>query len=440
MVAAGAEDEEGQRGSRPHGTDRMSRSAPGPGSRWLPYNLPMRVLIAPDSFSGTLTATQAAEAIAAGWRHSAPEDELTLMPLSDGGPGFLDVASAAIGGDVVLATVSDPLGRPVPAAILLVDGDHGRTAYVESAQAAGLHLLDANERTPALTSTWGVGELVDLAEREGAGRIVIGLGGSATNDAGAGLLSVLGAGPAQALARGGAALAEVTVTDLGGLREVRHRFRGVEVVIASDIENPLLGFKGASAVFSPQKGATPEVAQQLEAALGHFAETVARALGSSVAPHEPFGLDLLTGKPRRPEKDPGAGAGGGLGYALMLLGGHRVSGVEEVLDAVGFEEAARTHDLVITGEGCLDWQSLSGTVVSGVAGSALAAATPTVVIAGQVMVGRRETMGLGVSGCYAVAETLPEVEAAMADPVGTLQARAARVATTWSPRRGPGGP
>lgn len=399
----------------------------------------MRVLIAPDSFSGTFTATQAAEAIATGWRRSAPEDELTLLPLSDGGPGLLDVASAAIGGEIVLATVSDPLGRPVPAAILLVDEDRGRTAYVEAAQAAGLHLLAADERTPALTSTWGVGELVELAEGEGADRIVIGLGGSATNDAGAGLLSALGAGPAQALARGGAALAEVSVADLGGLREVRERFRSIEVVIASDIENPLLGFKGTSAVFSPQKGATAAVAQQLESALGHFAETVARALGSGGEPNEPFGVDLLTGKPRRPEKEPGAGAGGGLGYALMLLGGHRVSGVGQILEAVGFEAAARSHDLVVTGEGCLDWQSLAGSVVSGVTGAALAAATPTVIIAGQVMVGRRDTMALGVSGCYAVAETLQELEAAMTDPVGTLQARAARVATTWSPRRGPGG-
>ena len=392
----------------------------------------MRVLIAPDSFSGTLTATQAAEAIAAGWRQTAPHDTLTLMPLSDGGPGFLDVVAGAIGGDVVVATVSDPIGRPVPAAILVVDGEAGRTAYVESAQAAGLHLLAADERNPAFTSTWGVGELVELAQSEGARRIVVGLGGSSTNDAGAGLLAALGAGPAEALARGGAALAEVTVDDFDGLREVRERYRGTDLVIASDVDNPLLGFKGASAIYSPQKGATPGVAQQLEAALGHFAETIGRALGGTDAP---FGVDLLTGKPRRPDKEPGAGAAGGLGYALMLLGGHRVSGVGAVLDAVDFDDALLRHDLVVTGEGCFDWQSLAGKVVSGVATAALAAATPTVVIAGQVMVGRRETMGLGVSGCYAVAETLQQVEAAMSDPVGTLRQRAARVATTWSPRR-----
>ncbi|WP_162233089.1 glycerate kinase, partial [Nostocoides japonicum] len=156
----------------------------------------MRVLIAPDCFTGTLTATQAAEAVAEGWTEAAPHDDLTLLPLSDGGPGFLDVLASAIGGDMVLTTVSDPLGRPVPAAILLVDEEGRRTAYVESAQSAGLHLLAADERNPALTSTWGVGELLDLAVREGATRVVVGLGGSATNDAGAGMLAALGAGPA----------------------------------------------------------------------------------------------------------------------------------------------------------------------------------------------------------------------------------------------------
>ncbi|MEO7070130.1 MAG: glycerate kinase, partial [Nostocoides sp.] len=270
---------------------------------------------------------------------------------------------------------------------------------------------------------------------EGARRIIVGLGGSSTNDAGAGLLAALGAGPAEALARGGAALADATVADLGGLSEVRARFAGIDLVIASDVDSPLLGFKGTSAVHSPHNGAAPGVAQQLEAALGQFTETVGHAFSGSGRTTDPFGVDLLTGKPRRPEKEPGAGAGGGLGYALILLGGRRVSGVGAVLSAVGFGDAVAHHDLVVTGEGCLDWQSLSGKVVSGVAAAALAAATPSIVIAGQVMVGRRETMGLGVSGCYAVAETLDQIEAAMTDPVGTLRARAARVATTWSPRR-----
>jgi glycerate 2-kinase len=387
----------------------------------------VHVVIAPDCFTGTLTAKQAAEAIAQGWTASAPHDLLTLRPLSDGGPGFIDVLTAALPEAQTLAvTVTDPLGREVPAALLLVDAEGARTAYLESAQAAGLHLLDADERNPAVTSTWGVGQLLEVALAEGATRIVVGLGGSATNDAGAGLLAALGAGAPHDLARGGLALADISDTALPGLAATRERFAGVELVLATDVESPLLGLQGASAVFSLQKGASPQVAQALEGALGRFVEVVRRTL--------PEQTDLLTGAARRLDKVPGAGAAGGLGYALLLLGGTRVSGVAEVLEAVGFRELLRAADLVVTGEGCFDWQSLQGKVVAGVAGLALETATPSVVIAGQALVGRREAMTLGLSGSYAVAETPAQVLAAVADPVGTLAARAARVAATWSPR------
>ena len=388
----------------------------------------MHVLIAPDCFTGTLTATQAAEAIAEGWRRSAPDDLLTLMPLSDGGPGFLDVlASARLEGTTVLATTTDPLGREVPAALLLVESEGRRTAYLESAQAAGLHLLAADERNPGFTSTYGVGLLLDAALREGAERIVVGLGGSGTNDGGAGMLAALGAGSAHDLARGGLALADLPDAALKGLEDVKDRFAAIELLAATDVDSPLLGLQGASAVFAPQKGASPALAQALEAALGRFTEVVQRTHQSS--------RDLLTGRPRRLDKEPGAGAAGGLGYGLMLLGGRRVSGVEEVLTAVGFDSVVSAADLVVTGEGRLDWQSLRGKVVAGVARAALEAATPTVVIAGQTMVGRREAMALGLSGTYAVAENPEQVEAAITDPVGTLAARAARVAATWSPGR-----
>ena len=387
----------------------------------------VHVVIAPDCFTGTLTATQAAEAMAAGWHDTAPGDALTLLPLSDGGPGFLDVLGRSLEGETVALTVSDPVGREVPAAVLIVEREGGRTAYVESAQAAGLHLLAADERNPALTSTWGVGQLVLAALEEDVDRIVVGLGGSGTNDGGAGLLAALGAGPADVLARGGSALAQAPDDALTGLLAARDRFAGVDLVIATDVDNPLLGFKGASAVFGPQKGASPELAQELEGALGRFTEIVARTL--------PNPMDLLTGAPRRLEREPGAGAAGGLGYALFLLGGRRVSGVDLVLDAVGFHDVVRESDLVITGEGTFDWQSLHGKVTAGVAVAALEAGLPSVVLAGQVLVGRRETMGLGISGTYAVAETPEQVDAALLDPVGTLRARAARVARTWSAGR-----
>ena len=386
----------------------------------------MRVLIAPDCFTGTLSATHAAEAIAEGWRRSAPDDDITLQPLSDGGPGFLDVLTAALSGATVSVTVSDPLRRPVPAAILMVDSGVTRTAYVESAQVCGLHLLSEGERNPMVTSTYGVGELIEAAVDGGATRVVVGLGGSGTNDGGAGMLAALGAGDPEALGRGGAALGELAGDALEGLSSVRERLHSVELVLATDVDSPLLGLQGASAVFAAQNGATPEMAQQLEAALGHFTEVVGRGV--------PVSRDLLSGKEIRPEREPGAGAAGGLGYGLMLLGAHRVSGVQAVLDAVGFDALVQSADLVITGEGTFDWQSLRGKVVAGVAEAALAWARPAVVIAGQTLLGRRDSMELGISGTYAVAENPSQVAAALADPAGTLSRRTERVATTWSPR------
>ena len=388
----------------------------------------MHVLIAPDCFTGTLTATQAAEAIAAGWRRRAPDDLLTLVPLSDGGPGFIDVLTAAQPGDSSIVTVTAPRGGSVPAALHITTDEGGRrTAWVESAQAIGLHLLDATERDPGLATTWGLGELLAAALDQGVDRIVVGLGGSGTNDAGAGMLAALGAGPREVLGGGGAGLIATREGDLAGLADTRERFAGIEVVAATDVASPLLGLQGASAVFSEQKGATPEQSQVLEGALGHFAEQVRRAL--------PPGTDLLTGKERRLDREPGAGAAGGVGYALMLLGARRTSGVETVLEAVGLDSLVAAADVVITGEGSLDHQSLQGKVVAGVAELAAAHSTPVVAVAGRILLGRREAKALGLSGTYAIAEKYEAVERAMADPVGTLADRAARVATTWSPRR-----
>ncbi|GAB3111284.1 glycerate kinase [Janibacter alkaliphilus] len=386
----------------------------------------MHVLLAPDCFTGTLTATQAAEAMAAGWRSSAPDDLLTLRPLSDGGPGFLDVVEGARGGRSVAVTVSGPLGVPTPAAVLLTE-DGVRTAWIESAQAIGLHLLEASERDPGRTSTRGLGELIAAAADEGAERIVVGLGGSGTNDAGAGMLAALGAGPGEVLGGGGAGLVAAREGDLAELAAVRQRLAAIDLVVATDVDAPLLGLQGASAVYAEQKGATPEQGQLLEASLGHFADLVRRVL--------PPGEDLLTGRPRRLDRAPGAGAAGGAGYALLVLGARRVSGVATVIEAVGLDELVAAADLVVTGEGQLDWQSLQGKVVAGVCQVAAPHAVPVVAIAGRAMIGRREAMAMGASGVYAVAERPDQVEAAMADPVGTLTARTARVAATWSPRR-----
>lgn len=394
----------------------------------------MRVLLAPDSFTGTLTATQAGAAMRAGWAAQAPGDELTVCPLSDGGPGFVDTLASTLGGALEVVTVPGPLGDPVPASVLWV----GDTAYVETAQACGLHLVPPQLRDPTRTTTTGVGELLTAAVQGGARRVVLGLGGSGTNDGGAGMLAALGAGPAALLGRGGGGLADLPSDALANLLEVRRQLAGVRLLVATDVDVPLLGLQGASAGFAAQKGATPEQAQALEAALGRYAQVAQESLGPLAGP------DLLAGPGpghsavaarrgrQRLSGAPGAGAAGGLAFGLLLLGGQRVPGAATVLDAVGLDARLASSDLVVTGEGCFDWQSLRGKVVAAVAQRALTVGVPTIVIAGRVEAGRRESTAAGIESSYAVAETPQQVAAALADPSGTLAARTRRVARTWS--------
>jgi len=395
----------------------------------------VRVLIAPDCFTGTLTAPEAAAAVADGWRRQAPHDELDLLPLSDGGPGFVDVLRSALGAEPLAVTVPGPDGEPTPAVILLTPSPAGtepagaRTAYLESAQACGLHLLPPDRRDPGRTTTTGVGRLLAEARAAGATRLVVGLGGSGTNDGGAGLLLALlddlaAADPSRQvpgrlrdlLGRGGGGLHGVTAGDLEPLVALRAAWDGVRVVVATDVDAPLLGPHGASLGFARQKGAGPDQAKDLESALLGFG-------GAAVT---------ATGVPQRMVATPGAGAAGGLGFGLMLLGGLRSSGIDAVADAVGLRERIAAADLVVTGEGTLDWQSLRGKVVSGVAALAQEAGIPVVAVAGQVEVGRRELLSIGVESAYPVARTPEQVRAALADPAGTLADRAARVARTWT--------
>ena len=364
----------------------------------------MRVLIAPDKFAGTLSAVEAAEAIAAGWRRRAPDDELDLVPMADGGPGFVDVLHASLGGELLAATVSGPYGEPVPGSVLL----EGRTAYVESAQACGLHLTPEAERRPEDATSYGVGELVRHAVDAGATRVVVGLGGSATNDGGAGLLAALGAVSVaeDALTRGATGLADVESVDLSAARAV---VDGVDLVAASDVDNPLLGLIGAINVFGPQKGIGDDRLQAVDALL----ERLAVATDRKVA----------LGK--------GAGAAGGLGFALLLLGASRTPGVDVVSDAVGLADRAARCDLVITGEGAFDFSSGSGKVPYGVASVAADALQPCIALAGKVLVGSREMRALGVESAYAVVDLVGE-EASFADPAGSLAALAERTARSWS--------
>ncbi len=385
----------------------------------------MRVVLAPSRFAGTLTAREAAEAMARGWSRSAPHDEVVTAPMSDAGVGFLDVVSDALGGDVLAATVADPRGRPVPAAVLVVEDDRRRTAYVEVAQACGPELVSDSDRDLVHFTSTGAGELLELALSTQPTSIVVGIGQTATHDAGAGLLAALGAGRTAALTSGGLALADVRADDLDGLAAVRERFRDVRLVLATRAILPLLGFQGASAVEAETRGATAQQAQALEIAFGRWTQLVSQGL--------PQPRDLVSGAPRRLDREPGAGAGGGLGYALLLLGARRVDGADLVADLIGLSSLVREADLAVTGEGRFDWRSLRDSVPAVVSARAMAAGIPAVVLAGQVTVGRREAMTAGLSGTYAVCDRPADLARTLADPAGTLEARAARVASTWSP-------
>ncbi|MCP3421127.1 glycerate kinase family protein [Nocardioides pinisoli] len=359
----------------------------------------MRVLIAPDKFAGTLTAVQAAEAVAAGWRRHAPDDDLDLAPMADGGPGFVDVLHAALGGSLDAVTVSGPHGEPVPAVVLRV----GETAYVESAQAAGLHLVSGPVET---ATSAGVGELVLAAVAGGARTVVVGLGGSGTNDGGAGVLSALGAEADGVLDGGAAPLASVTTVDLSRARE---RLAGVTLVAASDVDNPLTGLFGATKTFGPQKGVTEDRIAEVDGWLEAFA----------------------TATDRRTSLEKGAGAAGGIGYALLALGATREPGIELVASAVSLGERARAADLVITGEGAFDFSSRAGKVPYGVATVASEALRPCIALAGKVLVGSREMRALGIESAYSLVDLVGE-ERALSAPAEALADLAARVARTWS--------
>ena len=366
----------------------------------------MRIVVAPDKFAGTLTAIEAAEAIAEGWRRTAPDDELVLVPLSDGGPGFVEVMHAGLGGTLRAIDVTGPMGASVSAELLLVDDPGPLTAYIEVARAAGLHLIDAAERDPLAASSYGVGELIAAAADAGVQRVVVGVGGTASTDGGAGLLAALGAVPSDGLRRGGGPLADLR--DVVDLTAARARLGGIELVAATDVDAPLLGPEGAALGFGAQKGADRAAREHLETALRSWAT----ATDGAVA---------VKG---------GAGAGGGIGFGLLLLGASRVPGAALALEAVQLPGQAAAADLLLTGEGAFDWQSLRGKVVAGVARVGQHAGRPTVVLAGRIEVGKRELSNAGIDSAYGIVD-MPASDRGH-NPAAELAALAARVARTWS--------
>ena len=370
----------------------------------------MKLVIAPDSFKESLSARAVAEAIAAGW--ARVDADLLLCPMADGGEGTVDALLSATGGTLQQTRVSGPLGDPVEARWgLLPDAQ----AIIEMAEASGLHRVEPARRDVLAASSHGTGELIRAALDAGVRRIVLGLGGSATNDGGAGLLAALGVRfldrAGQELALGGAALASLSQIDLTGLDT---RLAQVEVMVAADVDNPLCGPRGASAVFGPQKGASPAQVEQLDAALAHYADVMAATLGEDLRDY------------------PGVGAAGGLGFAAraVLRAAFR-PGVELVAELSGLAAAVERADLVITGEGRLDGQSLHGKTPVGVARIARAAGVPVIALAGSLGEGYQRLYAEGIGAAFSLAPGPLSLEQAMQQAADQLSARAADLARLW---------
>ncbi|MFH1022065.1 MAG: glycerate kinase [Planctomycetota bacterium] len=342
----------------------------------------MKILIAPDSFKECLSAADAARAMARGARRAAPRAVIREMPIADGGEGTVDALVRATDGRFLRVTVTSPLGTPVRARYG-ISGD-GRTAFVEMAEASGLHLVPPAKRNPLRASTYGTGELIHHALDRGVRRILIGIGGSATVDGGAGMAAALGARlldrDGRDIPRGGGGLAAVHAIDRSGLDR---RLASVEIVAACDVKNPLCGPRGAAAVFGPQKGATPAMVRTLNRNLARFAAGIRRSIGKNVA------------------RLPGAGAAGGLGAGLVAFTGARLEpGIAIVLDTVRFREELAGADIVLTGEGCLDGQSVMGKAVGGVAAAAENAGVPVIALAGCLGPGHERVLAHGVAAVF----------------------------------------
>jgi len=348
------------------------------------------VLIAPDCFGDTLTAVEAAQAIAVGWQQARPGDDLTLAPQSDGGPGFVGVLASRLG-DLRHSRVSGPLADDVDAD--WVFNPATSTAYIECAQACGLALLGGQPTaaTAVAAHSAGVGQLVDAALKDGASAIVVGLGGSGCTDGGAGLIEAL-----------------------GGLPEARRRLAGVELIAATDVEHPLLGPMGAARVFGPQKGADPPTVELLEQRMNMWAAELDAAGGRDVSTL------------------PGAGAAGGIGAALLALGAHRESGAAVIAEHTRLADDIAAAQLVITGEGRFDDQSLHGKVISALAAEARPRGIPVLVLAGQVTLARSALSEAGIVAAYAVADYAGSVQLAIDDAANQLAGLARRIAAGFT--------
>ncbi|MFD3660370.1 glycerate kinase [Streptomyces sp. NPDC058659] len=367
------------------------------------------VLVAADKFKGSLTAVQVAERVTAGLRRVVPELTVETLPVADGGDGTVAAAVAA-GFERREVRVTGPLGEQVTAAYAL----RGTTAVVEMAEASGLQLLPAGVFAPLTATTYGSGELLRAALDAGATTVVFGVGGSATTDGGAGMLAALGARfldeAGEPVGPGGAALAELATADLTGLDT---RFATVDLILASDVDNPLTGPKGAPAVYGPQKGATPDDVRTLDAALAHFATVLEKSIGPKAA---------------EAAVAPGAGGAGGIGYGALILGASFRPGIELMLEVLGFAPALERATLVITGEGSLDEQTLHGKAPAGVAAAARAAGKEVVAVCGRLALPPEALGTAGIRRAYPLTAIEPDTAKCIANAGPLLEDVAANIA------------
>ena len=368
----------------------------------------MRVVVAPDKFKGSLTAREVADRVAAGIAAVVPDVDVVRVPVADGGDGTVDAALAA-GYERVPVRAQGPTGQPVDTAFAVRDG----VAVVEMADVSGLRLLPPDDLAPRTASSYGTGEVVRAALDHGCHTVVLGIGGSASTDGGAGMLAALGALPTdaagRALAPGGGALADVTELDLSGL----HPGLGdARVIVACDVDNPLLGPHGAAAVYGPQKGAGPDDVAALDAALARWADVVEASVG------KPGVRDSA-----------GAGAAGGVGFAaLAVLGAELRPGIDLIMNLVGLADHLPGAGLVVTGEGSLDEQTLHGKAPAGVAAAAGRAGVPVVAVAGRLALDPDRLRAAGIDAAYALTDIEPDVARCIADAGPLLERLATRMA------------
>ena len=346
-----------------------------------------RIVIASDSFKGSLSSMEVAEAASRGINAVLPECQVTCMEIADGGEGTSKVLTRHFDGQIITTSASDPIGRRIKAeyGIATIDGE--QTAIIEMAQASGLPLLSKHERNPLLTSTYGTGEMILDAARKGCRRFLIGIGGSATNDGGTGMLEALGFTFTDKDGARMLGLCGKSAKDIYGIDSstVPQEILDSEFIIACDVDTPFCGPEGASAVFGPQKGATPEMVSELEEGMQNLNAVISRK----------YGTDLSS--------VPGSGAAGGLGGAfLACLGAELKRGIDMVLDSIGFDSIVRDASLVVTGEGKLDGQTLQGKVISGIAARANALGVPVIAIAGIVDMNEEEIRRSGLAAAFPI--------------------------------------